>query len=160
DPSDSSFFGYSVAVSAGIAIVGAPRDSDAWSYAGAAYVFYRDQGGTDGWGQVKKFKAGDASASAGAGYDVAVADGYAVVGAPYAGGGGTQKGQAYILAKDEGGADNWGQLQRLRASGSGDYDVFGYSVAFAGIDALVGAPGTDDNGSESGAAFIFEKTSP
>jgi len=160
DPSDSTYFGYSVAVNGGVAIVGAPQDSDAGSYAGAAYVFYRDQGGTDAWGQVKKFKAGDATASALAGWDVFMGDGYAIIGAPFAGGGGTEKGQAYILAKDEGGADNWGQLQRLRLSGAHDYDFFGYSVAFSGLDALVGVPYADGSGTDRGTAVIFEKTSP
>ncbi|MEN6310663.1 MAG: FG-GAP repeat protein [Acidobacteriota bacterium] len=160
DPSDSSCFGYSVAVHGGVAIAGSPQDSDAGSYAGAAYLFYRDQGGTNAWGQVKKFKAGDASASAFAGWDVAMGDGYAIVGASSAAGGGSQRGQAYILARDDGGADNWGQLQRLRAGGSNDKAHFGYSVDISGLDVLVSAPGVAGSGINHGAAFIFEKTSP
>ena len=38
------------------------------------------------------------------------------------------------------------------------YDNFGDSVAIAGDTIVVGAPGDDDNGSDSGSAYVFTRT--
>ncbi len=55
-------FGHSVAVSGDTAVVGAFGEDAGGQYAGAAYVFGRDEGGADNWGEVKKLTASDAQA--------------------------------------------------------------------------------------------------
>ncbi len=155
DAADENYFGYAVSVWGDTVVVGSPNESSGATNGGAAYVFSRNAGGTDAWGQIQKFASTIASAQAGVA--VAVGETYAAIGAKYAGGGGTQKGEVYVLAKDEGGTDNWGHLQTLRASGANDYDVLGYSVGVSGVDIIAGAPGDDDKGEQSGSATIFEK---
>lgn len=45
-------FGGSVAISGHTLVVGAMRDDDAGFESGSAYVFDRNQGGADNWGEV------------------------------------------------------------------------------------------------------------
>jgi hypothetical protein len=47
------------------------------------------------------------------------------------------------------------ESQKLLASDATARDNFGYSVAVSGDTAVVGAYGDDDNGSESGSAYVF-----
>ncbi|MBN1346965.1 MAG: FG-GAP repeat protein, partial [Phycisphaerae bacterium] len=54
DGADGDIFGVSVSISGDTVVIGAPRNADAGSYSGSAYVFQRDQGGADNWGQVAK----------------------------------------------------------------------------------------------------------
>ena len=44
---------------------------------------------------------------------------------------------------------------RLSSSGGGAADSLGYSVAVDGDRAIVGAPYNDDNGTDTGAAYVF-----
>ncbi len=75
-------FGHYIAVSGDIAVVGARNNDDAGTDSGSAYVFARDLGGPDNWGEVKKLTASDAAASQLFGVSVAVSGDIAVVGAP------------------------------------------------------------------------------
>jgi hypothetical protein len=89
------------------------------------------------------------------GYSVAIDGTNIVVGADgrrY----GTERGQGYIFAKDEGGADNWGEVQRLRASDAANEDWLGFSAAIFGSYILMGAVGEDGAGSARGAAYLLK----
>ena len=55
----SDYFGYAVSISGDIVVVGAQQYSDNRLNLGSAYVFSRNQGGTNNWGQVKKLLASD-----------------------------------------------------------------------------------------------------
>jgi hypothetical protein len=64
---------------------------------------------------------------------------------------------AYIFERNKGGANNWGEVERLGAS-DGDGGMFGCSVAIHGNTAIVGASEADSEGdqyAQRGAAFIF-----
>ncbi len=144
----------SVAVSGDIAVVGAP--SDPWDMiigwlAGAAYVFQRDQGGTDNWGEVKKLTASDAEAYDWFGMSVAVSGDTAVVGAPWEDAGGENAGAAYVFQQDQGGPDNRGETQKLTASDAQVGDEFGTSAAVSADTALAGAP----QEGVGGATYVF-----
>jgi hypothetical protein len=159
-PSDGAtdkIFGWSVAISGDYAVVGAKYDSDGGSAAGAAYIFYKDQDGADNWGQLKKLTASDAAASDLFGWSVAISGDYVVVGAFYDDDAGANSGSAYIFYKNKDGANNWGQLKKLTASDAAAGDNFGCSAAISGDYAVVGAKNDDDDGSESGSAYIFYK---
>jgi hypothetical protein len=71
-------------------------------------------------------------------------------------GGSVSAGAAYVFGRDEGGADNWGEVQKLTASDAQDFDVFGFSVAVSGDTAVVGAIGEDAGGADAGAAYVFQ----
>lgn len=169
DPGDGDQFGFSVALDNVTALVGAPfADVTGLADAGAAYIFHRDEGGSDNWGQVARLTASDAEAGDQFGFSVALMragfdTAVALVGAP----GGDA---AYVFRRDFGGLDNWGEVQRLTGSNTVAGDGFGYSVALrggtggGGLDpdiALIGAPFKDlfdipGRGSE-GAAYFFER---
>ncbi len=92
--------GWSVALSGDTVIVGAYLDSDGGPDAGAAYVFQRDQGGVDNWGEVKKLTASDAQATDWFGISVAVSGDTAVVGACCEDAGGSDAGAAYVFERE------------------------------------------------------------
>jgi hypothetical protein len=88
------------------------------------------------------------------GYSVAIAGEYALVGAHYDIDDGIASGSAYIFKWN---GISWTEQAKLTASDAAAYDAFGHSVAIAGDYALVGANGNDDNGSNSGSAYIFKR---
>ncbi len=56
NPANNDYFGASVALAGDYALVGAPR----WNNVGAVFVFYRNMGGTDNWGELGHYLASDA----------------------------------------------------------------------------------------------------
>ena len=157
DAAANDQFGRSVSISGDTAIVGAPWDDDNGTESGSAYIFSRDQGGADNWGEVKKLIAGDGADGDCFGESVSISGDTAIVGAYMDDDNGTESGSAYIFSRDHGGADNWGQVKKLIAGDGAAYDYFGYSVSISGDTAIVGAYGDDDNGSGSGSAYIFSR---
>ncbi len=148
-------FGLSVAISGDYAIVGAWGDDTGGTDAGAAYIFYRNQGGANQWGEQKAITAEDVEASDRFGESVSISGDYAIVGAWGEDTGGTDAGAAYIFYRNQGGTDQWGQVAKLTATDSQADDVFGLSVSISGDYAIVGAPGEDTGGTDAGAAYIF-----
>jgi hypothetical protein len=156
----SDYFGTSVAIDGDYAVVGAlyegqdANEANTINQAGAAYIFKKDSGGANNWGQIKKIVAADRVEMNQFGSSVAVSGENVVVG---------EFGSAYVFCKDQGGSDNWGQLKKLQLQSPTAYDRYGVSVAIGGSYIVVGANGikTDANGNNpfnySGAAFIYEK---
>ena len=136
--------GESVSVSGDTAVVGAyGADVGSEVDQGAAYVFYRDEGGPDAWGQVAKLTADDGSGYDYFGESVSVSGDTAVVG-------------AYVFHRDQGGADAWGQTTKLTAADCAESDEFGRSVSVSGDTVVVGGIDNDDNG----AAYVFIEFEP
>ena len=157
DATLSDHFGISVSISGDYAIVGANLNDDDGSSSGAVYIFKKDQGGADNWGELKKLTASDAAADDEFGWSVSISGDYAIVGANLDDDNGSSSGSAYIFKKDQGGADNWGELKKLTASDAAASDFFGWSVSISGDYAIVGANLDDDDGSSSGSVYIFKK---
>jgi hypothetical protein len=143
-------FGYSVGISGDYAIVGAYREDDGGSDAGAAYIFRRT--GANTWDSGTKIVASDAAANDWFGWAVAINGDYAVVGAPLEGTGGS----AYVFNRT--GTNTWDSGTKIVASDAQTGDQFGHSVAISGDYAVVGAYAEDDGGSDAGAAYIFRRT--
>ena len=99
-----------------------------------------------------KMLASDESADDWFGASVAISGNFAIVGAPRNGSSNLWYGAAYIYYFD---GSNWTEQQKLTASDSYPYDKFGSAVAIDGNYAIVGMVGDDDNGFESGAAYVF-----
>ncbi|MGD9047335.1 MAG: FG-GAP repeat protein [Anaerolineae bacterium] len=158
DGAAADLFGFSVSVSGDTAVVGAYR-ADVGSYKdqGATYVFDRNQGGPDIWGQVARLTAADGWAYDTFGYSVSVSGDTALVGALYADvGGQVEQGAAYVFYRNQGGADAWGQVAKLTAGDGAEGDRFGDSVSVSGDTAVVGAWLADVGGNEDqGAAYVF-----
>jgi hypothetical protein len=94
-------FGDSVSIDGDTAVVGAWADDEkggANSFSGSAYVFRRDRGGPNVWGQLFKLTASDGVGGDQFGRSVSNAGTTAIIGAPTFGGG---PGSAYICQLDE-----------------------------------------------------------
>ena len=165
-----AWFGHSVSMSGDYVIVGAfgEEDGSFFSNAGAAYIFKKDEGGADNWGELTKIVSSDRAAHDWFGTGVAISDDYAVVGAYQEDEDETgtnylnSAGSSYIFKRDEGGADNWGQVQKIVSSDRAAYGDFGYDVAISGDYILVGdysanldADGNNYKGA-AGTAYFFK----
>jgi hypothetical protein len=148
DGAAHDYFGYSVAISGNYAIVGAYYDDDKGSDSGSAYIYNVSTGA-----QLHKLVASDGAGSDNFGYSVAISGNYAIVGTYADDDKGTNSGSAYIYNVTAG-----AQLHKLVASDGAANDYFGISVAISDNYAIVGAYGDDDNGSNSGSAYIFTGT--
>ena len=146
-----------MAVGGDTAVVGAPcADVGGNAGQGAAYVFYRDQGGADAWGQVAKLTAADGTAGDRFGISAAVDGDAAEVGADFAQAGGNWgRGAAYAFYRNHGGPDAWGLAAKLTAADSAWADQFGLSVTASGGTVVDGAPFAEVGGIlRRGAAYV------
>jgi len=157
DGAGDDYFGYSVAISGDTVVVGAYVDDDRGTNSGSAYIFGRNQGGTNNWGEVKKVTASDRASSDDFGYSVAISGDTVIIGSRYDDDSGSNSGSAYIFSRDHGGTNNWGQVKKIIASDPASHDHFGLSVAINGDTVVVGARGNDDHGSDSGSAYVFSR---
>ncbi|MDD4308326.1 MAG: putative Ig domain-containing protein, partial [Thermoplasmata archaeon] len=146
-------FGNTVSVSGDTIVVGASGDDVAGVDQGSAYVFTRNYGGADNWGQVKKLIAGDGEADDWFGSSVSISGETIVVGAVIDGVDGVDQGSAYVFTRNYGGTDNWGQVKRLTASDGAAFYYFGESVSVSGDTIVVGAGSND----LKGAAYVFTR---
>ena len=156
-PSDN--FGAAVAVDGlfNQQLVGAPRDDDKGTDSGSAYVFERSPGDAE-WSQVAKLTSPDAEASGdNFGTAVAISDGTAVVGAPNEDDNGTDSGSVHVFRRSTTNAV-WTHEAELKPADGAAGDMFGSSVCISGERVAVGAPGKDDNGADSGAAYVFVRS--
>ena len=122
DSRAGDFFGYSVGLDGGTAIVGSyGADPGGILQAGAAYVFVNS--GTT-WTEFAKLVAGDSAANDQAGYRVAISSNSALVAAPYDDhAGGADAGSAYVWDLALGAASGLRDVAVLDADGDGDLDA-------------------------------------
>jgi len=160
DGATSDFFGWTVALDGDTIVAGALGASvDANGDQGTAYVFSRNQGGANNWGEVKKLIAADGAVGDNLGYRVALDGDTIVVGARGDDvGANLNQGSAYVFSRNQGGADNWGEVKKLTASDGAANDFFGYAVSVDGDTLVVGAY-LDDVGAnlDQGAAYVFSR---
>ncbi|MDE0298359.1 MAG: hypothetical protein OXN17_06975 [Candidatus Poribacteria bacterium] len=132
-------------------------DHDRHPGAGRIYTLNRNK-----WELTAELTAHDRkpnTGQAGFGYDVSIsappgrrhAD-YAIIGAPGDDEGAENAGAAYIYAFN---SPHWQQEVKLTAADAGQRDAFGHVVSIDGTTAVVGAPGDDDAGNNSGAVYLF-----
>lgn len=182
-------FGHSVAISGDTIVVGAKNEGSSAQgvngyqfdnsspYSGAAYVFVRS-GAT--WTQEAYLKASNTDAGDLFGSAVAIHQDTVIVGAPSeqssaigvdgdeADDALTRAGAAYVFQRSSG---VWSQQAYLKASNTNGEDQFATSVSLFGDLAVVGAfledsasqgiggDPSDNSLADSGAAYIFERTS-
>ena len=155
DATRFAYFGFSVGIDEDTAIIGAIRDDEAGSDAGAAYVFVRN--GIQ-WIFQEKLLGNNTEAEDNFGYAVDVDGDFAIVASPKNKGGGA----AYIYSRD---GTKWQQKRnriRIRmipidpdgASG------FGVSVDISGETAVIGAVGGVVGEDTVGAAYVFKQNEP
>jgi len=148
----SDYFGCSVDISGKYMIVGAYGARDNGNDSGAAYIFKRDSSGVY---QQQKLIAGDPEPLNYFGYSVSISGDYAIVGAYGKKYRGDRSGAAYIFKRV---GNRWCQLIKLAPFDGSMNDYFGRSVAISGKYAIVGAIGRDEQGHDSGAAYIYKRS--
>ena len=156
-------FGRPVAIAGDTIVIGASRDDEVASDAGAAYVFERNQGGPNNWGEAKKLTAsdGDVSDLFGSEYGPGVAISGDTVVAGSSNWVSTHIGSAYVFGRNQGGTGNWGEMTKLTASDGAAGDRFGFSVAVSGDTTVVGTPYTDNDVSTlAGTVYVFGTSAP
>ena len=152
DGAIGDFFGESVSISGDYAVVGAWADDDNGSVSGSAYVFKRS--GTS-WAQEAKLLPSDGAAEDRFGASVSISGDYAVVGAWSDDDNGNLSGSAYVFKRS---GTSWAQEAKLLPSDGAAEDLFGLSVSISGDYAVVRNAGDDDNGSNSGSAYLFKRS--
>jgi len=151
----SDYFGATVAIEGDTIVVGQPMYtlSSRADNSGAAFIFGRDQGGPNNWGQVTRLAAGSPEPDSRFGSAVALNGATVVVGASEASSGGSspvpQTGAAYIFQRDQGGSNSWGIVKRLVAEDGADGDRYGETLALVGDELWVGAALSDASGSNA-----------
>lgn len=146
DGNSDDHFGCAVALSGTTAIVGSRYDDDLGSGSGSAYLFDTTTGA-----QLAKLLSSDGTAGDHFGWAVAVSGTTAIIGAHADDDFGSYSGSAYLFDTTTG-----LEMAKLLASDGAIQDEFGYSVGISGSTAIVGARKDDDNGTSSGAAYLFD----
>ncbi|MEM1221841.1 MAG: FG-GAP repeat protein [Verrucomicrobiota bacterium] len=142
-------FGYSVSISGDTALIGAYLDDDEGEDSGSAYIFERS--GTT-WSQEQKLTADDGAPGDTFGRSVSISGDTALIGTDQDDDGGSASGSAYVFVRD---GASWSQQQKLTADDGAAGDRFGYSVSISGDTVLIGAYLDNDNGEDSGSAYVF-----
>ena len=144
-------YGISVSISGDTAVIGAFADDDNANGAGSAYVYNRNSAGT--WNEQQKLTASDAAVGDRFGISVSISGETIVIGAQFDDDNGNSSGSAYVFVRD--GSGMWTEQQKLTASDGATGDDFGISSSVSGDTAVFGAWKDDDNGSETGSAYVF-----
>ncbi len=139
DGEDDDIYGFSVALSGDIVVVGAYKDDEGSSNSGSAYVFQKIGGD---WIQQAKLTDVNGVENEYFGYSVAVSGDIIVVGAPGIG-------SAFIYERN---GASWDELTILSANTP---DWFGKAVAINGDTIVVGA---QRSFGASGAVFVYRRT--
>ena len=148
-------FGRAVAVSGDRLIIGAPKEDSAGADAGAAYTFSYDG---SNWDQTQKLKIFPDYELNRFGTAVSYQPGRAIVGAYGNDFYGEDAGSAEIFELSAEGI--WQHTATLYAKDAEAGDRFGFSVDLGNNVAIVGASLEDSEGSNAGAAYIFEYIEP
>ncbi|WP_323676540.1 integrin alpha, partial [Halorubellus sp. PRR65] len=149
-------------------LVGAPWDDDAGRNAGAAYVLDDPPTGESAISAAADAKLTGEAAGDWAGWSVATAENFdgdgghdLLVGAPHANRSASNAGAAYVVTDGSLPASSSLADARLALAGVDQRDGAGWDVATAGdvnddgsADVVVGAPFADENGNQSGAAYV------
>jgi hypothetical protein len=152
DGATADAFGFSVSISGDYAIVGANSDDDNGTNSGSAYIFVRS--GTT-WTEQAKIIGSDAAASNNFGYSVSISGNYAIVGDYQDDVNALNSGAAYIFVRS---GTTWTEQAKLTATDFAADDQFGFEVSISGDYAIIGAFQDDDDGLNSGSAYIFVRS--
>lgn len=138
-----------VALHGDFAVAGASHDDSIAQHAGSAYVFERNLGGTNAWGQTTKLVPDDLLSDDSFGASVDVWGNRIVVGAPE--NGNLSEGALYVFERRH---DGWHQAAKLTSPNPQSNGLFGQSASLWGDRILVGAYRESHPG---GAAYLFHQ---
>lgn len=147
-------FGYSVAISEDIIVVGARYANRS----GSVFIFTRSSL-NEKWALQQILEARDGKKDDQFGTSVAIDDATIVIGAPFDDAKGNRSGSVYIYTRlGFGPSATWLLKDRLVAEDGEPSDNFGEAVAIDGDTIVVGAPFDDDEGYNSGSIYIYTQS--
>lgn len=151
DGANLDSLGRSITLSGDVIAAGASNhNTDGLSDAGAAYVFGRNEGGMNNWGEITKLTASVPVFGQRFGWAIDMSGNTIVVGTFLSSG----EGSAYVFENIGG---TWTETAVLTASDGEAGDEFGRAVVIAGDQILVGAPGWDGTFSFVGAVYVYAR---
>jgi hypothetical protein len=142
-------FGHSIVFDDTTAFIGAYAEMINGNFSqGAVYVFTLSDGI---WTETQKLTADDGQMFDNFGYSLGLNGTTALIGADAASiGDNAAQGAVYVFDNIDG---TWTQGQKLAASDGGIGDIFGYSIAYEGTTAVIGAYARNTS---QGAVYVFE----
>lgn len=158
-PQANDRFGNTIAIDENLLAVGAPEES--MSRTGSVYLFERDSGGTNNWGQIARVTPSDGQPNGRfSSLDIDLRGDTLVVGAPFTNGLVSQSGTAYVYKQDPNNANQWNETAKFVASDGNAQDEFGISVSHYGDTFVVGALYNDtlcpsSSNCDTGSAYIY-----
>lgn len=145
DGAAGDFFGSAIGISDGVVAVGSLEDDDNGPESGSVYLFNAITGV-----QINKLLASDGLGDDQFGSALAIDNGIVVIGSKLNDDNGSLSGSAYVFDASTG-----EQLTKLLPSDGAALDLFGHSVAIDNGIVAAGTPSDDDNGFNSGSAYVF-----
>ena len=103
---------------------------------GSAYVYQRDEGWGDNWGEVRKITASDGAYQDLFGGAVSISGDTAAIGVSNDDDDGNNSGSVYVYVKD--GSGNWNQQAKLTADGAAPDPWLGEFVSISGDTVVIG----------------------
>lgn len=150
---------YDVAIEGDTAVILCPyHDVNGTPNQGAAYVFERNEGGTNNWGESAILTASDGASQDVLGASVIIQGDTIVIGGDWVDvNGNTDQGAVYIFERDTNSSNGWSETAKLTASDGLANDLFGWDIAMIDDRIIVGAPRADISGNtDQGAAYVYE----
>jgi len=141
----NNFFGSAIDIDNGLVAVGAWARSISFDHSGAAYVFDVSTGS-----QIAYIVPSDGHDRDHFGRSISIDNGVVAIGAHQDGDNGFNSGSAYLY-----GALTGTLINKVLASDGAVFDRFGSSIAIGNGVVAVGARGDEDNGADSGSAYVF-----
>jgi hypothetical protein len=145
----NSSYGRSVSISGNFAVVGYYLDDTNGPGSGSAIIYEFD--GTE-WHLSEKLTPSDAEIGDHFGFSVSISGNNVLVGSYKNDEFGSNAGSAYVFTYD---GEYWTETQKLFSNDSSPGDQFGFSVSISDTTAIIGSNGDDDEGLNSGSAYIF-----
>lgn len=146
-------FGHAVKIFKNTLVVGAFGDRRNGFQSGTAYVFEKNSGGQNNWGQVTELRPLTVAQEDRFGYSVGISDGLIAIGSDQRNLG---NGAVYLYSENAGGQSNWGLVEEINNPAPERFLKFGHSIDLSDNRIIVGAP---DNASgffgATGGSFLF-----
>ena len=149
DTETVTMFGFDVDISGSRAAIGVYKDTENGFQSGAAYVFLRSG---SAWAQEARILADDEIANDLFGFAISISGTSLVVGSHQDDDNGSRSGSIYSFQYN---GSSWEQKSKQTASDGSSEDYYGYAVSIDDDCTLVGSKLDDDNGSNSGSAYIY-----
>jgi len=145
--------GMSAALDGDRLAMGAPGSFIVDDQTGTVYILERDESGN--WNHAAELTPDDGELGDLFGQAVALDGDTLAVGSPEHDDFGSNSGAVYVFERDAAGA--WELSQELFSGDIAGGDKFGVAVSLDGDRLAVGADGNNDQGGDSGAAYLFER---